>query len=154
VSSVWNDIQERLVDADVLIGGVYVRAQKAPVLVDEALLKLISVQPKLLIDVAADQGGNFFGSRSTTWQNPLYLDSFRNLRFGVSNLPSLCPRYASLALEDATLDYTLALCKGLKNGIKLYPELKTAISTFEGKLVQPQVAQIHHFPFTDLKELL
>lgn len=130
------NFEKRLEASDCLIGAVYQKGRRAPVLVDRKMLEKISAEKKkLILDVAVDQGGNFYGSRSTHYDEPLYLDEFGNLRFGMSNLPSLFGRKASLALENATLPYILALgAGGLEGAIQRYPETKQAVEIQQGRL--------------------
>ena len=76
--------------------------------------------PKVLVDVAIDQGGNFPQARSTTYDEPVYRDAYGNLRFAVANLPSLCGPRASQAISETVLPYTRVLAKNpdqaLRNG--------------------------------------
>lgn len=130
----------------VVISGVYLRARRAPVLIEEDLLHDASIHHhrKVILDVAVDQGGNIFGTHPTTYDDPIYLDAFGNPRFAVVNIPSLCPGYASRALEKATLPYVLELVKGLKEALKTYPEIASGINIYRGKVVNEEVANVHH----------
>jgi len=141
-----------LTQTDTIVGAVYLRGARAPVLIDSAELKDLSKSKKRLIfDVSADQGGNIAGSELTTWENPLRVDEYGNLRFGVCNIPSFCPKYASEALEEVTLDYLLALTQGLVVAIYKYPELVSGIATYQSNLCQKEVASAHGLSHTPLK---
>jgi alanine dehydrogenase len=129
--------EEALMQADVIIAAVHVGGRRAPVVIDSEVLRKISIKKKIIFDVSIDQGGNVAESRPTDYENPLYLDSFGNLRFSVTNIPSLCGRGASVALEQVSLDYTIALAEGLESAIRRYPELKTGINVSGGKVIHP-----------------
>ena len=133
-----NVYEAALVSSDVVIAAVHVGGKRAPIIVDSALLEKISAKKKkIILDISIDQGGNVAGSRPTDYETPLYLDSFGNLRFSVTNIPSLCGKGASLALERVSLDYTMALAQGLELSLNRYPELKTGINIWNGKVVHP-----------------
>ena len=133
-----NVYEAALVSSDVVIAAVHVGGKRAPIIVDSALLEKISAKKKkIILDISIDQGGNVAGSRPTDYETPLYLDSFGNLRFSVTNIPSLCGKGASLALERVSLDYTMALAQGLELALNRYPELKTGINIWNGKVVHP-----------------
>lgn len=151
VFRIWgleDPFQERLRAAEVWIGSVHVAGEKAPqVLSEEALGELSRAQPKLILDIAADQGGNFPQTHSTTYEDPLYLDSFGNLRFGVTNTPSLCGRRASEALEKAALPYLQALARDWKKALREFPELRSGLCVGEGKVRHQAVARAHGLPW-------
>ncbi len=133
-----------LEDADVVIGAVHVHGKRAPVIVTEAMLREASAKKrKVVLDVAVDQGGNIFGTRGTSFDNPLYADSFGNIRFSVTNIPSLAGRVASLELEKVTLDYTLALAEDIETAFKKFPELEKGLNIQRGRLVHEAVASAH-----------
>jgi alanine dehydrogenase len=124
-----------LADSDVIIASVHVGGKRAPVIIDSEWLQKISAKKKIILDISIDQGGNVAESRPTDYENPLDLDSYGNLRFSVTNIPSLCGKGASLALEQVSLDYTIALAQGLDLAIKQYPELKSGINVRSGSVV-------------------
>ena len=144
VSAPEDDLKEKLKKADVWIGSVHIPGERAPhVLSLEDLRKLSTDTPKLIVDVAVDQGGNFPESCPTTYDNPLYLDSCSNFRFGVPNIPSLCGRGASEAIERATLPYLLWLAKDWRRALVDFAELRSGVQVFRGKLVNQAVARAH-----------
>jgi alanine dehydrogenase len=144
VISPEDDWLAELAQADVLIGAVHVHGERAPLIVTEEMLRAGGREKrKIVIDVAVDQGGNVSGSRSTTLDEPLYLDPFGNIRFGVANIPSLARGLASAELEKATLDYTLALAEDRDLALKRFPELGGGINVLKGKLLHEAVAQAH-----------
>lgn len=122
--------------ADAVIGAVYVAGQKAPLLVTREMLEQASLdKKKVIVDVSVDEGGNIFGSKATTYENPVFVDAYGNLRFGVANIPSLVGGIASRALEHVTLDYSVALAEDIGKAMMKYPSLKQALQIEKGKPV-------------------
>ena len=138
------EYESMLSSCDVIIGAVHKIGRKAPLIIDAPLLKEISRhRKKVIIDVAIDQGGNVSGSRPTSYDEPVYLDSMGNLRFAVANIPALCGQGASVLLEEATLEYTLALSAGLESAMEQYGELRGALNVRGGLIVHPGVSEAH-----------
>ena len=140
---VWgieDDYATALKQTEVWVGAVHVVGKRAPLVISKRELEELSKgKKKLIIDIAVDQGGNFPETRPTTYEEPLYLDSFGNWRFAVANVPSLAGRWASEAIEKATLPYLVRLAKEGKNALRNLPELGTALQVFEGKLVNEAI---------------
>lgn len=141
-----SDVQELLTESDVIIASVHRAGNRAPLIISKDLLSAISQRKKkLIIDISIDQGGNIFESHSTSYDNPLYLDSFGNVRFAVSNMPSICPKQASKALEEATLKYSLALAGGLESAVEKFPELLAGINIQNGQIKNEPVGKAHQY---------
>lgn len=129
---------------DVIIAAVHVPGERAKKIINEEQLKLISShKKKIIIDISIDQGGNIAQSKPVTYLNPVYLDSYGNLRFSVSNMPSLCGKGASLALEEVSLPYLKALTQGLERACVQYPELALGINVKEGLILNEAVRLSH-----------
>lgn len=123
-------------EADIIIGAVHSAGKRAPLVIDQDLLRKISRhKTKIILDVSIDQGGNITGSEPRDYEHPLYLDSLGNLRFSVTNIPSFCGRGASEVLEAASLEYTNQLARGLDRAIQIFPELKSGINVSKGEVV-------------------
>ncbi len=130
--------------ADVLIGCVHVPGQRAAqVLSADQLRSFSRTTPKIIMDVAIDQGGNFPGSKATRYTDPVYRDGYGNIRFGVTNVPSLCGRGASAAITRSTLAYTAAMAADFHGAVKKFPELNAAINVQGGRIVHPAVLREH-----------
>lgn len=144
---------EPLRTAEVWMGCVHILGERAPlVLSREEVEEFSRGRPKLILDIAVDQGGNFPETHSTSYEDPLYLDSFGNLRFGVANMPSLCGRGASEALEETTLNYAIRLAQDWKEAFRELPELQGGLQVFKGKVVHEAIARAHQFPWEPFKE--
>ena len=139
-----DEIRPILEKTDILIGCAHTPGRRAVRVLDAPALKGASLtRKKVVIDVAVDQGGNFPETHATAYDDPLYLDSFGNLRFAVTNMPSLCGRGASDALTEATRTYTAAMARDFQEAMRLYPELARAVNTEDGLLKNPTVKEAH-----------
>jgi protein-L-isoaspartate(D-aspartate) O-methyltransferase len=137
-----------LEDSDIIVGSVYDPGARAPIIIGKDLLKEISKKKrKFIVDVAIDQGGNIFGSHTTYYGKPLFKDKFRNTRFCVANMPGAVPKQASETLEEAKMDYVLALTLGLDKAVEILPELASGINIRDGEIVLKAVADAHGLPF-------
>src|SRR5205085_11471395 len=83
------EIEQRLPDADLVIGAVLVHGARAPHVVTRAQLALMKRQA-VLVDVSIDQGGCFETSRPTTHSDPVYeVDGITH--YCVSSMPGAVP---------------------------------------------------------------
>ncbi len=69
-------IEEEVLEADLVIGGVLVAGAKAPTLVSRDLVSRMK-PGSVLVDVAIDQGGCFETSKPTTHADPTYIVDLR-----------------------------------------------------------------------------
>ncbi len=94
---------EELVDADLLVGGVYINGARAPHVVSREQIARMPVR-SVAVDVAIDQGGCFETSHPTSHADPVY-EAEGVLHYCVTNIPSMVPRSASIALSHAVAPY-------------------------------------------------
>ncbi len=100
-------IEERLPEADLVIGAVLVVGAKAPHVVTRKQLAIMKPQA-VLVDVSIDQGGCFETSRPTTHTNPTYeVDGITH--YCVANMPGAVPITSTYALTNATMPYVVDL---------------------------------------------
>jgi alanine dehydrogenase len=140
-------IEEEVFSADVVIGAVLVPGASAPKLVNRAMLKRMK-RGAVVVDVAIDQGGCFETSRPTTHADPVYaVDGV--IHYCVANMPGSVPLTSSLALNNATLPFGLALAsKGLK-AVLDDPHLRNGLNVLRGQITHPAVATSLGLPFKD-----
>ena len=139
INVVEPDLLKKYKDADILGGCILVPGGIAPQMSKSLLSKISVDKPKVIIDIALDQGGNFYGSYSRTYADPVFLDEFKNTRFCVPNMPDAVGRIASIELEKTNIFYTLALAMGKRNALKIFPELEGGFNTEDGELVHDKV---------------
>jgi len=139
-----DDISHVIQEADVMIGCVHRSGHRADQLFASEYLREVSLKrKKVILDVAVDQGGNFPETRATTYNRPVYVDSYGNLRFAVANMPSFCGKAASELMSSKTLEYTLAMAKNLEKTLLVFPELKRALNVQDGEVLHPAIRIAH-----------
>ncbi|MGM0905358.1 MAG: alanine dehydrogenase [Pseudomonadota bacterium] len=100
-------------EADLVVGAVLIPGAAAPKLLTRD--NISKMKPgSVLVDVAIDQGGCFETSKATTHQDPVYIiDDV--VHYCVANMPGGVARTSTIALNNATLPYGIALAnKGIK----------------------------------------
>ena len=138
------DLSAFLARADVLIGAVHSPGKRAACMFSRETLKNASlVKKKIMIDISIDQGGNFPDAAPTTYDSPLTVDEFANIRFGVPNIPSLCGHGASQAISAITLPYTQGIAISFTHALQDYPELRSAINLQNGQICNLAVSEAH-----------
>ena len=86
----------------------------------------------VLIDVAIDQGGCFETSRATTHNMPIFeVDGI--IHYCVANMPGAVPQTSSVALNNATLPFGLALA-GQGLAALSDPHLRNGLNVHLGKI--------------------
>ena len=139
------NIESEIVDADVVIGSVYVHGASAPKLIRKSHLKSMK-RGAVLVDVAIDQGGCFETSKATTHDKPIYnVDGI--VHYCVANMPGVVPKTSTVALNNQTLRYGLEIASGISPD-KYNDALKLGVNTHDGKLVCGGVATSHGFQFS------
>jgi len=137
------NIESEIVDADVVIGSVYVHGASAPKLIRKHHLSSMK-KGAVLVDVAIDQGGCFETSKATTHDKPIYnVDGI--VHYCVANMPGVVPQTSTVALNNQTLRYGLEIASGISPD-KYNDALKLGVNTHDGKLTCEGVAKSHGLP--------
>lgn len=132
-------IERVVTDADLVIGAVLVPGGRAPVLVDEDLVR--AMRPgAVIVDIAVDQGGCIATTRETTHQDPVF-ERHGVLHYGVGNMPGAVPHTSTYALTNVTLPYVAALATdGVAEACRHDVSLARGVNTANGHLVNDAVA--------------
>jgi alanine dehydrogenase len=140
-------IESEVIAADLVIGAVLVAGAAAPKLVSRALLAKMK-RGAVLVDVAIDQGGCFETSRPTTHDKPTYeVDGI--IHYCVANMPGAVARTSTLALNNATLPYVLALAdKGWRQALRDDVHFGDGLNVAAGQVTHPAVAQALGLKYT------
>src|SRR5205085_7754428 len=101
------NIRRMLREADLLIGAVLIRGDRAPVLVTRKMLELMK-PGAVIVDVAVDQGGCVETIRPTTHSHPIYIEE-GIVHYGVTNMPGAVAGTSTYALTNVTLPYVRLL---------------------------------------------
>jgi alanine dehydrogenase len=153
IFSTKQTIEEYICKADLVIGAVLIPGGPAPKLITRTMLPMMK-QGAVIVDVAIDQGGCFETSQPTTHERPTYLiDDV--VHYCVANMPSAVPRTATLALNNATLPFVLALAdKGVKQALSDDPHLMNGLNVYRGQLTIEAVAKAQNLTYVPVQEAL
>jgi alanine dehydrogenase len=138
-------IEEAVAEADLVIGAVLVPGAAAPKLVTRAMIA--SMRPGgVVVDVAIDQGGCFETSRPTTHAAPTYVEE-GVVHYCVTNMPGAVARTSAVALNNATLPFTLQIAeKGLARACAENPHLAQGLNVHAGRITHGAVAEALGLP--------
>jgi alanine dehydrogenase len=145
-------LEQRVAEADILIGTVLVPGAKAPKLVTEEMVA--SMRPgSVIIDISIDQGGCVETSKMTTHSDPTYV-VHDVVHYCVGNMPGAVPNTSTYALTNVTLPYALEIAdEGLAAAIRSDPALALGVNVAAGAVTNEGVAEAHGLPFTPLAEV-
>ncbi len=146
-------IEESVLSAELVIGGVLVPGAAAPKLVTRQMISRMKVG-SVVVDVAIDQGGCFETSHATTHAEPTFIvDGV--IHYCVANMPGAVARTSTFALNNATISHALALAdKGWKAALKANPHLKNGLNVCEGNVTYEAVAHDLGLPYVKAESLL
>ncbi len=132
---------DELEDADLLVGGVYVTGARAPHVVSRE--QIARMPPRsVAVDVAIDQGGCFETSRPTSHANPIYEEA-GVLHYCVTNIPSMVPRSASIALSHALVPYLERVLRlGVVQALASEAALAGAVNIRAGSIVLDSLKEL------------
>ncbi|MBV8165888.1 MAG: alanine dehydrogenase [Alphaproteobacteria bacterium] len=150
--STVENIEREVMNADLVIGAVLVPGAAAPKLVTRAMVK--AMRPgSVMVDIAIDQGGCFETSRPTTHANPVYTES-GVIHYCVTNMPGAVARTSTIALNNATLPFALALAdQGWRKALQDNEHLRAGLNVCAGKITHPAVAHDLGFPAATFQEV-
>lgn len=146
-------LEQHVLEADLVIGGVLIPGASAPKLVTQEMVH--QMKPgAAVVDVAIDQGGCFATSKATTHDDPIYIvDDV--VHYCVANMPGAVPYTSTFALNNATLPYIIALAnKGYKAALADDVHLRNGLNVYRGKVTHKSVAESQDLTFVDPMEAL
>ncbi len=140
VYSTTTNVEHHVLEADLVIGTVLVPGAAAPKLVSREMIAHMKTGAAV-VDVSIDQGGCFATSKATTHAEPTYVvDGV--VHYCVANMPGGVPRTSTLALNNATLPYALALAdKGVWQALADDRHLKNGLNVCRGEVTYETVAK-------------
>jgi alanine dehydrogenase len=141
-------IEQSVLSADLVIGGVLVPGAEAPKLVSKELVSRMR-KGSVLVDVSIDQGGCFETSRPTTHSHPTFMES-GVVHYCVTNMPGGAPRTSTFALNNATLPFVLAIAnKGYQKALLEDSHLLKGLNIHNGMVTHQAVAHALGYDFKD-----
>jgi len=156
ISTVYStaaSIEEAVLDADLVVGGVLVVGAAAPKLVTREQIGRMK-KGAVIVDVAIDQGGCFETSHATTHADPVYVvDGV--VHYCVANMPGAVARTSTFALNNATIGHAVALAdKGWKAALRENAHLRNGLNVCEGKVTYEAVARDLGLPYESAENVL
>ena len=145
-------IEEYALEADLVIGAVLIPGAAAPKLLTRDIIRRMK-KGAVVVDVAIDQGGCFETSHATTHQDPTYIvDDV--VHYCVANMPGGVARTATMALNNATLPYALALADDPVNALFRDKNLQNGLNVHKGKVTYKAVADALGYSYVPADEAL
>ena len=146
-------LRELIPSADLLIGAVQVVGSKTPHLVDRDTVEQMK-EGSVVVDVDVDQGGSIETSRSTTLDEPVFVESGVT-HYCVKNVPASVPVTATRALSNALLPYVRKIAsRGLIEALNSDPGLVYGAAVVEGRTVSDALAQEYGMAHHPLQSVL
>jgi len=146
-------VEETVLEADLVIGGVLIPGAAAPKLVTRDMISRMR-KGAVVVDVAIDQGGCFETSHATTHAEPTYvIDGV--VHYCVANMPGAVARTSTFALNNATIGPGLALAnQGWQAAMRGNAHLKAGLNVANGKVTFEAVAKALGYDYTPADALL
>ncbi len=138
VYSTADAIAEYSSTADLVVGAVLIPGAAAPKLLSHEHIANMK-KGAVVVDVAIDQGGCFATSKATTHQEPVYIvDDV--VHYCVANMPGGVARTSTIALNNATLPFGLAIAnKGAKQAMMEDLHLLNGLNVHRGMVTYKAV---------------
>jgi len=138
--STIENIEREVVNADLVIGAVLIPGATAPKLVSRELVR--AMKPgAVIVDISIDQGGCCETSRPTTHAAPTYLAE-GVVHYCVTNMPGAVARTSTVALNNATLPFVLAIADGgWQRALSQDSHLRDGLNICRGRVTHPAVAR-------------
>jgi alanine dehydrogenase len=132
-------IARALLQADLVVGAVYIPGARTPRVIRREMVKNME-KGSVLIDVAVDQGGASETTRPTTISHPVY-ELYGVLHCAITNMPALVGRTSSKVLSRVILPYVLEVARrGSAQELLQDRALHSAVNVSGGRVIHPQVA--------------
>ena len=153
VYSTAQSVEDAVLDAELVVGGVLIPGAAAPKLVTHGMISRMK-KGAVVVDVAIDQGGCFETSHATTHADPTFVvDGV--VHYCVANMPGAVARTSTFALNNATIGHALALAdKGWKHALKDDVHLKHGLNVAQGQVTYEAVARDLGYAYVNADSLL
>ena len=147
------NVRKAIQFGDVLVGAVLIKAERAPHIVSEEMVR--HMKPgSIIIDVSIDQGGCIETSRPTTLENPTYV-MHDVIHYCVPNIPANVSRTAAYGLTNALLPYLSEILKnGRDRALSESRGLARGVCTYNGACTNAAIARRFEMRSTSIAALL
>ena len=146
-------VEDAVLDADLVVGGVLIPGAAAPKLVTRDMIGRMK-KGAVVVDVAIDQGGCFATSHATTHAEPTFeVDGV--VHYCVANMPGAVARTSTFALNNATIGHAVALAsKGWKAALRDDVHLKHGLNVCAGQVTYEAVATTLGYSYVSAESVL
>jgi alanine dehydrogenase len=142
-------IERHALDADIVVGAVFVPAQPTPKLLPRSLVARMK-RGAVIVDVSIDAGGVAETSHATTHADPSYVEE-GVIHYCVANMPAAVPTDGAVAISAAVLPFVRELAaKGIARAVRENPALRAGVLLWKGRLNHPGIAAEARLPYTAL----
>jgi len=146
-------VEREALQADLVVGAVFIAGEPTPKLLPRSLVRRMK-RGAMIVDICIEEGGVAETSHPTTHEDPTY-DEEGVIHYCVGNMPAAWPREASAAISEAALPYILDMGReGIEATIETNADLRGAVLIWDGKVVDPAIAQEAGLPYTSLSAAL
>ena len=151
--STSQSIEEHIINADLVVGGVLLPGAAAPKLITRDMVHKMK-HGSVIVDVAIDQGGCAETAKATTHAEPTYIiDGV--VHYCVANMPGAVPRTSTMALNNVTLPFVLQIAaKGARQAMEDDPHLLEGLNVCRGHITCESVAIAQNLPYKSALETL
>lgn len=133
-------IKDAVLQADLVIGAVFLSGTKTPSLVDRATVEGMK-NGSVIVDVDVDYGGCVETSQPTTLQEPTFVEA-GVIHYCVKNVPASVPATATRALSNALLPFVREISgHGLADALSANAGLRSGVAVAEGRVIDSQLAR-------------
>jgi len=140
-------IERHAIDADVVVGAVFVPGTPTPKLLPRTLVRRMR-RGAWIADISIDAGGVAETSRATTHAEPTFVDE-GVVHYCVPNIPAADPVGASAALARAALPFVRRLAaQGIEAALRADPALRSGLLLWHGALSHRGIAAEAGLPYT------
>ena len=148
-------VRDAVLDADLVIGAVFVASARTPALVDRDTVRGMK-DGSVIVDVDVDYGGCVETSRPTTLAEPAFVEE-GVIHYCVKNVPASVPVTATRALSNALLPVARGISSGgIVEALNADPGLKRGVAIAEGRVVDSALAREtgrNHHPISSILPL-
>ena len=141
------EIERHAIEAELVVGAVFVPGTPTPKLVPRALVKRMR-RGAMIADISIDAGGVAETSRPTTHAEPTFLEE-GVVHYCVGNIPAADPVGASTALSRAVLPFVRRLAsQGIERALRADPVLRSGLVLWRGAISHRGIAAEAGLPYT------
>jgi alanine dehydrogenase len=148
-------VRDAVLEADLVIGAVFVAGARTPALVDRATVEDMK-DGGVIVDVDVDYGGCVETSRPTTLAEPTFVEA-GVIHYCVKNVPAAVPVTATRALSNALLPVVRRIAsRGIVEALNSDPGLKRGVAVAEGLVADAALAREtgrNHHPISSILPL-